>query len=863
MTTVVDQVITIFDAVWKGDAAAKSSLKSLEQYRSVSSKTAVAHQQQAIRADSLKSSMLGLGATIGISGQTAETAAEEFINLNTQLMGAEQEMERLIPTTQTTGDKLKGIAAAAGTAMLALGAVTIALKATYGAMKQVYDIAKEGAEIRQMRESFDGLNASVMHTPTLLRDMVDATNGTISEMSAMEGIMTLVAGSSEELTQEFARAAPKLAEIAKAANKLNPRLGDTNFMFASIARGVKRLEPRLLDNLGINARSATANIKFAEAMGITVKAMTAEQKVLALLNETLFVGGNLIEQVGGNVESSIDGYLALEAATENLKNSYKSLFGTIEVGQKTIAQHIQDEGDQVAVIEQTIKAQKDGIAGWSEINRWQEMVNEGTMTYTPILDVLAARYVQVGIEEARQIAYLKEIEVNVEAVGDSWMEGFGEGPQKEIRGATEELHRFNDEILTMKEGLLEPGADAGLSLERLLKPIRAKAAVDSAKEAVKEIDNLIKSIREMDAATGDYAMQAYDAERGSGLFNESIADIGTSWVETGGRTKEQNELLEDLQDAYDKTGKNMRDTEIGIKNFAMTQENVNKKLEEGAAAQFVYTREMEKLKNIHGEWSQVTTTGTWNQENINKAVLDAADAAGASADELVKYMLATGEITEVQAEAILEQAKMGEAIKQWGQDIDESIDADKVIAEIEAIKIAIRNMDLDELLGVKKEWRGVDASKFEEGIPIPEGQIVEVGMTEDADDVIDDLENMREGANIIIEADGVDAQNTLDGIWATIQNISGTHQTKIEVGYTGSQPPGPPQEQFGGPMQQGASYWVGERGPELFTPNVNGNLTPTGQTSGGGSIVVNNYNREAAAITATMMGLRQRAMIGL
>jgi len=43
----------------------------------------------------------------------------------------------------------------------------------------------------------------------------------------------------------------------------------------------------------------------------------------------------------------------------------------------------------------------------------------------------------------------------------------------------------------------------------------------------------------------------------------------------------------------------------------------------------------------------------------------------------------------------------------------------------------------------------------------------------------------------------------------------------------------------GGPVVGGGSYLVGERGPELFTPNTSGNITPNG---GGGSTITVNVN---------------------
>jgi hypothetical protein len=47
---------------------------------------------------------------------------------------------------------------------------------------------------------------------------------------------------------------------------------------------------------------------------------------------------------------------------------------------------------------------------------------------------------------------------------------------------------------------------------------------------------------------------------------------------------------------------------------------------------------------------------------------------------------------------------------------------------------------------------------------------------------------------------------------------------------------------LGGPVKAGTSYLVGEKGPELFTPGMSGNITPNG--AGGGNSVVVNVNVE-------------------
>ena len=42
----------------------------------------------------------------------------------------------------------------------------------------------------------------------------------------------------------------------------------------------------------------------------------------------------------------------------------------------------------------------------------------------------------------------------------------------------------------------------------------------------------------------------------------------------------------------------------------------------------------------------------------------------------------------------------------------------------------------------------------------------------------------------------------------------------------------PPKREFGGPVSKGRSFMVGERGPELFTPNQSGNITANNKLSG-------------------------------
>ena len=79
----------------------------------------------------------------------------------------------------------------------------------------------------------------------------------------------------------------------------------------------------------------------------------------------------------------------------------------------------------------------------------------------------------------------------------------------------------------------------------------------------------------------------------------------------------------------------------------------------------------------------------------------------------------------------------------------------------------------------------------------------------------------------------IEAVNALIG---TINNIPGVNMDQIEL--MGSAEP----RAMGGPVTGGKPYIVGEEGPELFTPNASGNITPNDAMGGGSQSITLNIN---------------------
>lgn len=204
--------------------------------------------------------------------------------------------------------------------LLAGGAVLVGFAA---GLKQVFDAGKEGAALKQTGESFQFLMQHIGAAPDQLDKLRQAARGTVDDLTLMKATTTLLAGAQGPLATALANSTPQLLEIAKAANKLNPTLGDTTFLYESLALGIKRGSPLILDNLGLTIKIGDANKRFADSIGKTVDQLTEEEQKQALLNETLRAGGVLIEQAGGNVDSATDTFTRFEATTTNLTNKLK------------------------------------------------------------------------------------------------------------------------------------------------------------------------------------------------------------------------------------------------------------------------------------------------------------------------------------------------------------------------------------------------------------------------------------------------------------------------------------------------------------------------------------------------------------
>jgi hypothetical protein len=225
---------------------------------------------------------------------------------------------------QQVDSSLGGLSSGLTSALSIATGAAAGIAAAGATIKVAMDFGAAGAAVTQTAESFNGLLEKLGASSSLLEQLRTASRGTVDDLTLMRSTMGLLAGANDEMGLAMANAMPQLMEIAKAANKLNPTLGDTSMMFESIAMGIKRGQPEILDNLGITLRLGEAYDTYAASLGKTAKELSANEQKMAILNATLEQGDQMIAQAGGNVDSAGDSFAKLNVVVKNLTDTIKA-----------------------------------------------------------------------------------------------------------------------------------------------------------------------------------------------------------------------------------------------------------------------------------------------------------------------------------------------------------------------------------------------------------------------------------------------------------------------------------------------------------------------------------------------------------
>ena len=549
-----------------------------------------------------------------------------------------------------------GLASGLGGLTVAAGAAVAGIAALAVGIKTFYDVSQQGAEVAQLDQSFRNLNTQIGASPTLLQEMKDASQGTLTTLAAQEGFMTLVAGSSEMMSRELANAAPKLLEISKAANKLNPALGDTNFMFTSLAKGVKRAEPRLIDNLGLKLRVSDANRTLAKELGKSVMALTAEEKQLAILNETLRAGDLLIEQVGGSVEGMTDPFQRMASSFADWGNEVKAAIanaGVLGGVLDAISGGAQGAADSVRALRIATELFNEGVLTQAEYDKARMGSDQ---------DRIDAMILGMNRQAAQKLARDVGMELALETgrgIRDGWNQ-FNYEPLETSRpnkGTGFRMNPNDPRAMGRADQLLRETIEAGADMDKFFAD-----TVQGWQEWADAQNEASMQAREdwLDymGVMGDLAQSALEAERDTSFFTMAVQDIGKAWVDVNAPTGRQREIIDDLQSGYDKAKKKVEDLRSGVKGYGMDSEQMNSAMEKATGEMAYYEQQLARVNKRQEDWREITREAVWNWDNIKTSMYDAAGAADLSAQDFLRLALALGETDQASAEAALAAAGM-------------------------------------------------------------------------------------------------------------------------------------------------------------------------------------------------------------
>lgn len=747
MPTTIDRLAIEFGAQWTGGGVVNRMLTDLSRVARATREvfdpvkmtslsagsSAAAKEFSVIGAAALKyqtllasveSQMRELGQTMASTPHNAITP-DQIASYRVLATQAEELKTKITAVNAATSDGTAALNRYITTlAPLAVGAgiVTAALVGLYRGFQSLRSAAEEGAQIRQTAVSFRFLSEEVYGASNVLEKMRAASRGTIPDFQLMSSYLTLMAGTTPEFGSALTNAVPQIIEIAKAANVLNPALGDTTFFFESLARGIKRTEYRLIDNLGLNVRVGEANKRYAEQLGKTVTQLTAAERQQAFLNEVLRVGGLLMDQVGGAVDSLVDPYARLTTAIQNAKDSFKSMLAEemaarmveLSGGVLSLGESLSYSAESAARLAAALLSipidvlASSGIAAEAkalhrEITSLTSDVPALNRAYFTYLNAIAPNV--PTSQRAAEVEALRQQRDALQALANPELRyaDLVTVSRAAVEASTVSLDKWSSVARDAADATEQVGdgfADLGfkpISIEPLLKAKQGlrelnlqwdKAFGDMSREARENAEKELGKLRETYSnavqelvAARDESLAEANARRQSGIRDmwaelfaggeldsdliNNIRNFGRAFVEIGGPTQEQRDRLEELNEKLEKAREKLWEVNQGIGVQGDKSEATAKKIEDLTAEIANYERVIGEVAAQAPPTAMVPVDFTLDLNDIEvyKRFVESLREMGGTSSQLSGVAAALGLISSETADALVKVSFLDEALR--------------------------------------------------------------------------------------------------------------------------------------------------------------------------------------------------------
>lgn len=231
----------------------------------------------------------------------------------------------------------------------------------------------------------------------------------------------------------------------------------------------------------------------------------------------------------------------------------------------------------------------------------------------------------------------------------------------------------------------------------------------------------------------------------------------------------------------------------------------------------------------------IDAEGLVNIERANELLYSQAAAAGASATELAMLGIATGQFSEEQAKAALKAAVLQEAIARMAKSIvSGQTSIDDAVAAVGDIKVSLDSTT--DMASIQAMIAGIESDPTSVNVDfIPLSATVRTEM--------DNIDGTQLTVHVNYESSGMPGYDwDGDGVPNSADNY----------------PYDALKRQLGGPVGRNRPYLVGEAGPELFVPGINGFVVNNNKLNSGPGNMNVTINISGAAAQSGRIGAEVR-----
>ena len=219
-------------------------------------------------------------------------------------------LRRSLTDLDTGTDKLTHTLQSLGSAGLMYAAARAA--------QATWELGKTGATVDRTERSFDRLAGRIGESgDSLLSTMRRVSENTIGDMTLMQTTSGLLASGIKTSTDDIALALD-IAQMKAQQFGLT-----TSEAFERLVTGARKGSVEMLDELGIVIKAESAYRRRAEALGVSVQALTDAQRAEALWKSILEDGQRELETYGGAVLDYGTSFEQAEAAVNNASMALK------------------------------------------------------------------------------------------------------------------------------------------------------------------------------------------------------------------------------------------------------------------------------------------------------------------------------------------------------------------------------------------------------------------------------------------------------------------------------------------------------------------------------------------------------------